>query len=172
MISASAVITKRPSVRNITIYFLLDIACPGCSLHSAPQMSVGLNILPVDPPTLLPWQSTIYGAIVMGWGTTLLLIGRFAFRRNDLELMKTLICGLTVWLIVEAAFSIYFKVWFNVGVDIAVLALYTLRKGQYQARNGATESNVMYCSAASNDADRPPLDSNRLPPTAVTDGQA
>jgi hypothetical protein len=27
----------------------------------------GLQILPVDRGTLLPWQSAIYGAIMMGW---------------------------------------------------------------------------------------------------------
>jgi hypothetical protein len=86
----------------------------------------GLKILPVEPATLLPWQSAIYGAIMMGWGTTLLLVGRIAFRRSDPPLMKALICGLTVWLVVEAAFSVYFKVWFNVGVDIAVLALFSV----------------------------------------------
>jgi len=32
----------------------------------------GLKILPVDRQMLLPWQSAIYGAIMMGWGTTLL----------------------------------------------------------------------------------------------------
>ena len=86
----------------------------------------GLKILPVGRATLLPWQSAIYGAIMMGWGTTLLLVGRIAFRRNDTELMKALVFGLVVWLVVEAAFSIYFGVWFNVGVDIAVLALFSI----------------------------------------------
>jgi hypothetical protein len=38
--------------------------------------------------------------------------------------MKALVYGLIVWLVVEAAFSIYFRVWFNVGVDVAVLALF------------------------------------------------
>src|SRR5579859_7047713 len=84
----------------------------------------GLRILPVDQETLLPWESAIYGAIMMGWGTTLLCVGRVAFRRNDAELMKTMTYGLAVWLFIEAAFSIYFKVWFNVGVDIAVFALF------------------------------------------------
>jgi hypothetical protein len=84
----------------------------------------GLKILPVDRETLLPWQSAIYGAIMMGWGTTLLCVGRVAFRRKDSELMKALVFGLIVWLAVEAAFSIYYKVWFNVGVDIAVFALF------------------------------------------------
>jgi hypothetical protein len=86
----------------------------------------GLEILPVDRATLLPWESAIYGAIMMGWGTTLLYVGRLAFRRNDSELMKALIYGLIVWLGVEAAFSVYFSVWFNVGVDIAVFALFSI----------------------------------------------
>jgi hypothetical protein len=40
--------------------------------------------------------------------------------------MKALIYGLIVWLVVEAAFSIYFRVWFNLGVDMAVLALFSM----------------------------------------------
>jgi hypothetical protein len=102
----------------------------------------GLKILPVEPATLLPWQSAIYGAIMMGWGTTLLLVGRIAFRRNDPQLMKALICGLTVWLVVEAAFSVYFKVWFNVGVDIAVLALFSvpLLKAVAHIKKGSASS--------------------------------
>ena len=86
----------------------------------------GLAILPVDRATFLPWESALYGSIMMGWGTTLLYVGRLAFRRNDLDLMKALLYGLIVWLAVEAAFSIYFRVWFNVGVDIAVLALFSI----------------------------------------------
>jgi len=86
----------------------------------------GLAILPVDRATFLPWESALYGAIMMGWGTTLLCVGRIAFRRNDLDLKKALLCGLIVWLVVEAAFSVYFRVWFNVGVDIAVLALFSI----------------------------------------------
>lgn len=86
----------------------------------------GLKILPVDRETFMPWQSAIYGAIMMGWGTTLLCVGRVAFRRNDSELMRALIYGLIVWLAVEAGFSFYFGVWFNVGVDIAVLALFSI----------------------------------------------
>jgi hypothetical protein len=60
----------------------------------------------------------------MGWGTTLLLVGRIAFRRNDAEILRALLCGIAVWLIVEALFSAYLRVWFNVGVDIAVLILF------------------------------------------------
>jgi hypothetical protein len=40
--------------------------------------------------------------------------------------MKALLYGLTVWLVVEGLFSAYLGVWFNVGVDIGVLALFSL----------------------------------------------
>jgi hypothetical protein len=96
---------------------------------------LGLAILPVDRETLVPWEGAIYGALMMGWGTTLLCVGRLAFRRNDVGLMKGLFYGLIVWLVVEAAVSVYYRVWFNVGVDVAVLALFSfpLLKGINQA---------------------------------------
>jgi hypothetical protein len=86
----------------------------------------GLGILPVNRDVLLQWESAIYGAIMIGWGTTLLFAGRLAFRRNDTELMKILLVGLAVWLVVEALFSLYLGVFFNVVVDVAVLALFSL----------------------------------------------
>ena len=86
----------------------------------------GLAILPVDRATLSPREGSIYGALMMGWGITLLCVGRLAFRRNDPDLMKALLYGLIVWLVVEALASVYFRVWFNVGVDIAVLAIFSI----------------------------------------------
>ncbi|HTH72679.1 MAG TPA: hypothetical protein VL737_04945 [Candidatus Pristimantibacillus sp.] len=75
---------------------------------------------------LLDWESALYGAIMMGWGVTLLLVGRIAFKRDDKELKRALLIGLAVWLTVEAAASAWFGVWFNVGVDVAVLALFAV----------------------------------------------
>jgi hypothetical protein len=86
----------------------------------------GLGILPVHKDVLLRWESALYGAIMMGWGTTLFFVGRIAFQRNDPLLMKVLLYGLTVWLVVEALFSVYLGVWFNVGVDIGVLAIFSI----------------------------------------------
>ena len=86
----------------------------------------GLGILPVDRDVLLRWESALYGAIMMGWGTTLFFVGRLAFQRNDPALMKALLYGITVWLVVEALFSAYLGVWFNVGVDIGVLILFSI----------------------------------------------
>jgi hypothetical protein len=86
----------------------------------------GLAILPVQRDVLLQWESALYGAIMMGWGTTLFLAGRLAFQRNDPNLMKSLLYGLTVWLVVEAIFSAALGVWFNVAVDLGVLALFSI----------------------------------------------
>jgi len=86
----------------------------------------GLKILPVQRDLLLEWESALYGAIMMGWGTTLFFVGRIAFQRNDTDLMKILLYGITIWLVVEVLFSAYLGVWFNVGVDIGVEALFSI----------------------------------------------
>ena len=86
----------------------------------------GLGILPVNRTVLLAWESAIYGAIMIGWGTTLLLVGRIALRRNDVALTKSILFGIAVWLLVEAAFSVRFRVWFNVAVDFGVLVLFAV----------------------------------------------
>ncbi|HEY8782500.1 MAG TPA: hypothetical protein VIM16_12830 [Mucilaginibacter sp.] len=84
----------------------------------------GLKILPVNKGVLLDWESALYGAIMIGWGTTLFLLGRLAFSRQDKEILKILLYGIILWLIIEAIFSFYLRVYFNVGVDIAVALLF------------------------------------------------
>jgi hypothetical protein len=86
----------------------------------------GLGVLPVDRRVLLDWESAVYGAIMMGWGTTLFCVGRVALRRRDPELTRPLLAGIAVWLAVEAAFSARYGVWFNVGVDAGVMALFAV----------------------------------------------
>jgi len=83
-----------------------------------------IALIPHD--VLLPWESALYGAIMLGWGVTLLLLGRIAFKRDDKELKRVLLTGLAVWLLVEAVASAWFGVWFNVGVDIVVLLLFAV----------------------------------------------
>lgn len=73
---------------------------------------------------LLDWESALYGAIMLGWGVTLFLLGRIAFGRDDKELKRMVFIGLAVWLAFEAAASAWLGVWFNVGVDFGVAALF------------------------------------------------
>jgi hypothetical protein len=86
----------------------------------------GQRVLPIDRQTLLAWESAIYGAIMMGWGTTLFFVGRLALTRQDKELTKPLLAGIAIWLVVEAACSARYGVWFNIGVDLCVLALFSV----------------------------------------------
>lgn len=83
---------------------------------------------------LLPWESALYGAIMVGWGTTLFVAGRLAFRWDDRELKNALLIGLAVWLTLEAAASAWFGVWFNVGVDIVVFALFAIPLFRQESR--------------------------------------
>ena len=98
----------------------------------------GLGILPVERNVLLPWVSALYGAIMMGWGTTLFFLGRVALRRQDASLIQPLLLGIVVWLAVEAVFSARYGVWFNVAVCAGVLALFTV---PLVATMRATDSN-------------------------------
>lgn len=83
-----------------------------------------IHLIPKD--VLLPWESALYGAVMVGWGVMILLVGRIAFRRDDKELKRALFIGLAVWLAIEALASAWFGVWFNVGVDVVVLALFAV----------------------------------------------
>ncbi len=82
------------------------------------------NVALVPRDVLLPWESALYGAVMLGWGVTLLLVGRAAFRREDRELKRALLVGIAVWLAGEAATSAWLGVWYNVGVDVVVLVLF------------------------------------------------
>ena len=79
------------------------------------------SILP--PASLLPWVSGIYGSVLIGWGLTLLLVGRIAFRTKDRSLFFALAIGIALWLAIEAIVSVSTCVLFNAGVDLAVAFL-------------------------------------------------
>lgn len=97
----------------------------------------GLAILPAPHDVEVPWGNGVYGATLIGLSATLFFVGRHAFRKNDAELMKALLYGVSTWLIIEALFSIYYGVWFNVGVDIGILLLFgfPLRQGMRSQNN-------------------------------------
>lgn len=89
------------------------------------KIFVKVGIIPMNKDVLIDWESALYGAIMIGWGTTIFLLGRIAFRRQDKELLKVLLYGIILWLLIEAIFSFYLGVYFNVGVDVAVGLLFS-----------------------------------------------
>lgn len=82
------------------------------------------RILPRE--ALLPWVSSIYGSLMLGWSLTLFGVGRLAFKRRDPALLRILMGGLGLWLLVEALASLATGVYFNIGVDLAVALLFAL----------------------------------------------
>ena len=87
----------------------------------------GLNILPVvNQNVLLQWTSSIYGAVLVGWGISLFFIGRYAMQNKNFDLLRFILYGLFAWLFLEAVFSLYYEVYFNVGVDIVVFLLFVI----------------------------------------------
>ncbi len=89
----------------------------------------GLESLPVYEkfvPTAVytPWSNGLYGSVFIGFSVLLFFVGRHAFRKNDTELMKALLYGAFSWIIVEALFSLYYGIFINVGVDIALMVLF------------------------------------------------
>jgi hypothetical protein len=89
--SSIALSWRRDDPRQLLIWF--SVVSVILVLFGIVYTFFGLAILPVDRETLLPWEVSIYGALMTGWGTTLLCVGRLAFQRNDVGLMKALLCG-------------------------------------------------------------------------------
>lgn len=96
----------------------------------------GLDGLPpyqkfVPSDVYVGWSQGLYGSTFIGFGALLFFVGRHAFQKNDKALMKALLYGINAWLIVEALFSLYYGIYFNVGVDIVLIAFlsYPLIKG-------------------------------------------
>lgn len=77
------------------------------------------------------WANGLYGAMFIGFGLLVFFVGRYAFQKNDKYLMKSLLYGINGWLIVEALYSLYYGVYFNIGVDIVLMMFlsYPLIKG-------------------------------------------
>ena len=88
----------------------------------------GLNGLPVYQKLVpsnvyTPWSNGLYGAVFIGFSVLLFFVGRHAFKTKDKFLMKALLYGIASWLTVEALFSFYYGVYFNIGVDILLMVV-------------------------------------------------
>lgn len=110
----------------ILILFSLLYLFFGLKVLSGSTTLLGIAINPVPRAVLVDWESALYAAIMIGWGVTLMLVGRIAFKRDDAELKRALVIGLAIWLAIEAAASLWLGVWINAGVDVAVLALFSV----------------------------------------------
>lgn len=84
---------------------------------------VDVGILPAG--SLAAWVSAIYGSMMAGLGVIVFGAARLAVQKQEPAILRLLWQGIAVWLLLEAAFSFYLRVWFNVGVAIALLAFFS-----------------------------------------------
>ena len=68
------------------------------------------------------WSRGLYGSVFIGFAILLLLLGRRAIQKQDKELAKILLLGVSSWLVFEAIVSLIYGVYINVLVDIAIMA--------------------------------------------------
>jgi hypothetical protein len=81
------------------------------------------SIYPVDNSIVPRLVQGVLGATLMGWGSTMLLVARYAFMNEKPELLRLLLYGLLVWAPVDLVVSVYYQAWFNVALNLAILAL-------------------------------------------------
>ena len=81
------------------------------------------SIYPVDNSIVPRLVQGVLGATLMGWGSTMLLVARYAFMNEKPELLRLLLYGLLVWAPVDMAVSVYYQAWFNVALNLAILVL-------------------------------------------------
>jgi len=78
-------------------------------------------VLPVAQTVLARWLLGLLGATMIGWGTTVLLVSRYAFAHRAPNLLKTILAGLIVWFVPDTLVTIYFGAYFNVIINIVIL---------------------------------------------------
>ena len=76
--------------------------------------------------TILRFQHWIYGvwgATIAGWGVFLTFIAYYPFRNKEKWARNCLILGLLIWFVLDTSLSLFYKVYFNAGFNIALLVL-------------------------------------------------
>jgi len=81
------------------------------------------SIYPVDNSIIPRLVQGILGATLMGWGSTMLLVARYAFINEKPELLRLLLYGFLVWAPIDMVVSVYYQAWFNVALNLAILVL-------------------------------------------------
>jgi hypothetical protein len=81
------------------------------------------SIYPVDSSVVPKLVQGVLGATMMGWGATILLVARYAFTNEKPELLRLLLYGFLVWAPADMVISVYYQAWFNVALNLVILAL-------------------------------------------------
>lgn len=86
----------------------------GLTQNSGPDQSTQQFIL---------WAYGMLGATMAGWGLTLVFVVNNSFRKKEKWSRDAIAAGVILWFIVDTFMSVYTGAYFNVGVNVLVLAL-------------------------------------------------
>jgi hypothetical protein len=81
------------------------------------------SIYPVDSSVVPKLVQGVLGTTMMGWGATILLVARYAFTNEKPELLRLLLYGFLVWAPADMVISVYYQAWFNIALNLVILAL-------------------------------------------------
>ena len=97
----------------------------------------------VIPETMIPFQAWAYGvlgATVAGWGIFMVFVVQVPFRGQQRWAWLCLAVSFTLWFIVDTSISayyhVYFNVWFNTALYLAVVVPLAVTYKYFMIRTG------------------------------------
>ncbi len=69
------------------------------------------------------WLYGVWGATIAGWGIILAYIAHYPFIKRERWARNGLVFGLVVWFVLDTSLSLYYKVYFNAAINMALLIL-------------------------------------------------
>lgn len=69
------------------------------------------------------WVYAVLGATVFGWGICLAFVVHFGFRTRSRWAWSCVFWGIVCWYVPDSLLSAFYGVWFNVGLNTALLIL-------------------------------------------------
>lgn len=69
------------------------------------------------------WIYGVWGATIAGWGIFLSYLARYPFKRKERWSWNCLVFGLLVWFVLDTAFSVSHRVYFNAVFNTALLII-------------------------------------------------
>jgi hypothetical protein len=69
------------------------------------------------------WIYGVWGSTIAGWGVFLAFVAQIPFNKKERWAWNCLVTGLLVWFVLDTSLSLYYKVYFNVAFNTALLVL-------------------------------------------------
>ncbi len=86
----------------------------------------GMNAVDNPVKQFQQWIYGVWGATIAGWGIFATYIARYPFKKKEKWAWNCIVLGLVVWFILDTSLSFFYKVYFNVAFNTALLALVIL----------------------------------------------